>query len=170
MKQLNEAKGYFEWGCGGSTLLADATPNLVHVSSVESDYEWAKKVSDLAVNSNIIWVDIGATKEFGYPAEENLKAAWPRYSDIWNQTELPYDLVMIDGRFRVACCLAVLMNPKKVQWILFDDFKFRPAYHVILPFVEKVEYVDSLLICRPKKGLNPDELSALYEQYKFIPQ
>jgi protein O-GlcNAc transferase len=169
LKHLKQAKGYFEWGCGGATLLADATPSLLHVSSVESDYEWAKKVSELAPNSNIIWVDIGATKEFGYPVEENLKQAWPRYSDIWNQTELPYDLVMIDGRFRVACCLAVLRNPKKVQWILFDDFKFRPEYHVILPFVDKADYIDSMLICKPKRDIAKDQLDALIEQYKFNP-
>jgi protein O-GlcNAc transferase len=167
--QLKQAKGYFEWGCGGSTLLADATPSLVHVSSVESDFEWAKKVSDLAPNSNIIWIDIGATKEFGYPVEENLKAAWPRYSDIWNQTELPYDLVMIDGRFRVACCLSVLMNPKKVQWILFDDFKYRPEYHVILPFVDKADFMDSMLICKPKRDINQEKLQELYQLYKCNP-
>ena len=167
MNYLKNARGYFEFGCGGSTAIADTMENLERVTSIESDYDWAKRISDLFPNVTMIWIDVGPTGEFGRPTDEKLSASWPRYSDIWNKSELLYDLVLIDGRFRVACCLAIVLNPKQVQWIIFDDYKSRPQYHIIAPFVDIIDSVDSMIICKPKRKFDRETAKELYEQYKY---
>ena len=40
------------------------------------------------------------------------------------------DLVLIDGRFRVACCLKCYDIVKDTCLIAFDDFLVRPHYHI----------------------------------------
>ena len=48
----------------------------------------------------------------GYPKDEVTKDRWPSYyTDIWNDPILSYaDLYMIDGRFRVACFMKILLH------------------------------------------------------------
>jgi protein O-GlcNAc transferase len=169
MKYLNNANGYFEFGCGGSTAIADSTEKLQRITSVESDYDWAKRISDLFPNVTMLWIDIGPTGEFGRPTDETLRPTWGRYSDIWNKAEHTYDMVLIDGRFRVACCLAVILNQKGVKWIVFDDYKSRQQYHVIAPFVDIIESADSMIICVPKRRFDRESAATLYEEYKFNP-
>jgi hypothetical protein len=79
-------------------------------------------------------------------------------------------VVLIDGRFRVACCLAVILNQKHVKWIIFDDYKSRPHYHVIAPFVNIVDSADSMIVCVPKRKFDRTEVEALYEEYKCNPE
>lgn len=166
---LEQAKGYFEYGCGGSTEIANQIPNLLHITSVETDYEWAKKVHEVCPDVNIIWVDIGPTKEFGHPVDNKLRIGWPRVPEVWLQASHPYDLVLIDGRFRVACAALICLQPKHVKRICFDDFTTRPQYHVILPFIDVLETVDSMIVCQPKVGLDRSALQELYETYKYDP-
>jgi hypothetical protein len=89
--------------------------------------------------------------------------------EVWTQATLPYDLVLIDGRFRVACAALICLFPKQVKRICFDDFTTRPQYHVILPFIDVLETVDSMIVCQPKVGLDRGALQVLYETYKYDP-
>jgi hypothetical protein len=78
--------------------------------------------------------DIGPTREWGNPADRSKVHLWPRYcSGVWARIaneRLPQpDLVLIDGRFRVACLLATLVMGRPGTRILFDDYFDRPAYH-----------------------------------------
>ena len=166
---LEQSKGYFEYGCGGSTAIANGMINLLRITSVETDFEWAKKVHEVCPDVNMIWVDIGPTKEFGQPVDETLRLGWPRVPEVWVLAEQPYDLVLIDGRFRVACAALICLQPKHVKRICFDDFTTRPQYHVILPFIDILETVDTMIICQPKVGLDRDALQILYETYKYEP-
>ncbi len=166
---LDQATGYFEYGCGGSTEIANGMTNLLRITSVETDYEWAKKVHEVCPDVNVVWVDVGPTKEFGQPADETLRLAWPRVPEVWLLAEQPYDLVLIDGRFRVACAALLCLFPKQVKRICFDDFTTRPQYHVILPFIDILETVDSMIVCRPKTGLDRAALQELYDTYKYDP-
>lgn len=166
---LDQSSGYFEYGCGGSTELANRMPNLLRITSVETDYEWAKKVHEICPDVNMIWVDVGPTKEFGQPVDESLRIGWPRVPEVWLMAEQSYDLVLIDGRFRVACAALICLNPKQVKRICFDDFTNRPQYHVILPFIDVLETVDNMIICKPKVNFDRAACQALYDTYKYDP-
>lgn len=49
------------------------------------------------------------------------------------------DLVLIDGRFRVACCLKCYDIIKDNCLIAFDDFLDRPHYHIVLEYFDIIE-------------------------------
>ena len=169
IKHLSAATSYFEFGCGGTTFLAAEMPNIHHIASVDSDFEWAQKVSQLLPDATILWLDIGPTKDLGTPVDDSLRLGFPRYPEVWNTTEKEYDIVFIDGRFRVACAAQIILNPKSVKTIIFDDFAHRPHYHCILPYVDVVEVVDGMMVCRPKKRFDRSSLEALYEEHKYNP-
>lgn len=170
MKHLSAATSYFEYGCGGTTILAAGMSNIEHITSVDSDSEWVRKISEFAPDCNLIWVDIGITKEFGTPVDDSRRGDFPNYSSVWRNAEKPYDLIFIDGRFRVACAAHIILNPRSVKIMIIDDYENRPQYHCILPYIDIIEIVDGMLVCKPKKRFDRSSLEEIYEEYKFNPE
>ncbi len=147
------ARSYLEYGSGGSTVLAvrSGVPGIV---SIESDPIWhaavRHRVADrlLPGRHHLQHVDIGPTSRFGYPASE---APWRRFAqyplDPWRLCRdrgLDPDLVLIDGRFRVACFLATLINASPGCRIFFDDYQGRDAYHGVSAFVQPIRLIDRI--------------------------
>ena len=64
------------------------------------------------------------------------------------------DLILVDGRFRNACCLNLLnkININKKVTIILDDFQKRKEYHYLQKFF-KIKKVGRLGILKPKKRL-----------------
>ena len=78
------------------------------------------------------------------------------------------DVVLIDGRFRVACFLYALIHTKPGTVIIFDDYADRPEYHVVEEVISPVE-VDQ----RQAKFVRPNgELSKaaahLLDKFEFV--
>lgn len=175
---LENSKEYFEWGVGGSTTLAHNC-GVGLIQGIDSSKEWIQKVTssiDDQSRLNIVYINIGPVKRFGYPKSNLYKLFWPRYSKaIWNVAKSP-DLILIDGRFRVACaiqtvlfCVKNKLNPK----ILLHDIN-RDEYEVIyrlmnpldkIPSISKIE--KGLQVFEIKKDNNIQELKRLYKVYKY---
>jgi hypothetical protein len=145
-RRLCEAQVYLEYGAGGSTVLAaQCGPKEIH--TVESDKNFLdavqRRVEVLSVSTRLqtYYVDIGPTKEWGWPTDATCAARWPAYCLApWvplAETHNPPDLILIDGRFRVACFLTSLMFAKPGTAVLFDDYLDRPEYHVVQKHVEQ---------------------------------
>jgi hypothetical protein len=143
--RLGEAQCLLEYGAGGSSMTA-ARLKVATIISVESDADFlaatGAAVRGAATHSAFIGhhADIGPTKEWGNPADRSKVHLWPRYcSEIWARIareRLPQpDLVLIDGRFRVACLLAAVLMARPGTRILFDDYFDRPAYHRVEAWV-----------------------------------
>jgi hypothetical protein len=62
------------------------------------------------------------------------------------------DVVLIDGRFRPACLMAVLMCTVKPVKVLFDDYLNRPVYHSVEAFLKPIEFVGRMAVfeARPR--------------------
>lgn len=145
IERLNNAKVFLEYGSGGSSVLASGYP-LTRIYSVDSDRGFLRAVADKvkAVGAPEdrylpIFADIGPTKAWGHPSSMAKAALWPRYvGDVWtamaDRDEAP-DLILIDGRFRVASFLiSALMAPAGCI-VLFDDYFDRASYHVVEQFI-----------------------------------
>lgn len=143
--RLGDAKCLLEYGAGGSSMTA-ARLKVPTIISVESDTDFlaatGAAVRASATHSAFIGhhADIGPTKEWGNPADRSKVHLWPRYcSDVWariTRERLPQpDVVLIDGRFRVACLLATVLMARPGTRILFDDYFDRPAYHRVEQWV-----------------------------------
>ena len=129
-----------EYGSGGSTVLASELTGKT-VFSVESDQQWAAMMRYYLVQNppadgtevDVVWADIGPTKEWGHPADNS---EWKRYAryplEIWYESHFKQpDVVLVDGRFRAGCALATQFMTEKPVVLLFDDYTQRKAYHVV---------------------------------------
>ena len=74
---------------------------------------------------------------------------------------------MIDGRFRVACCLKLFDIIREDCFVLFDDFP-RKQYQVVLDYFEIIEKTSkpNLYVLKKKKNITkvPEELIKKYEE------
>jgi hypothetical protein len=122
----------------------------------------------------IYHVNIGQTKEWGFPLSVEKSATFPDYSsDVFKKLKSrKIDLVLIDGRFRVACALQTIINCNKNPGlkILIHDFYSRQSYHLLLNYLSEIEKVGNLGVFRIKEGVVLDEVASNYEEYKLIPE
>ena len=81
---------------------------------------------------------------------------WKRYALApWhNDTSFLPDLVLIDGRFRVACALTTIKYlTNKVDFeILVDDYGDRPEYREIEKYVQLTSMQGRMAVFKPKFG------------------
>lgn len=130
-----------EYGSGGSTVLGAELGKRVF--SVESDKNWAQMMRDwFAANPatgevDIIWSDIGPTKEWGHPVDERGWKRFARYPlEVWDLDEFEHpDVVLVDGRFRVGCALAAAYRITRPVTLYFDDYVNRARFHEVEEFI-----------------------------------
>jgi hypothetical protein len=166
LEMLEKSSSYLEYGSGGSTVVvARLGRPLV---SVDTDRYFLKavrrKVGELAPNQHIEHGNIGWTKQYGYPLFERptlrRQKMWKAYVELpWryvNNASLP-ELVMIDGRFRVAAALTSCIHLKSApaSRIVVDDYVTRPYYHVIEEYAQLVGIGGRMAIFKPPLTCSP---------------
>jgi len=155
--------------------------------SVESDAHYLaavrRRLTADAIGTNyfrrtatkLIHVNIGFTVDWGIPAYtrptrrriqrwENYPAApWRYFRSIGQQP----DLILVDGRFRVACVLESLLNlsPVNHTLILLDDYITRPHYQAVERFAD-LEMVGRMAVLHPRRVWDRSEASRLIEHYR----
>ena len=172
---LDKSEGYFEYGCGGSTVYA-ANNTSAKIHTIDSMQEWIDKIKDvIGDRADILYdrVDVGPTKDYGMPVDRSNASNWPAYSDgIFRCSFIP-DTVMIDGRFRVACCLKTIkyfhekqdeLNPT----ILFHDIT-RPGFEPAFMFLDTVQKVNELGCFKIKQTLDINEVDELITKHELNP-
>jgi hypothetical protein len=178
---------YLEFGGGGSTLVAVRRGGVV--VTVESDVAWVKKlrtdpeIAAAVANQTaaILHGDIGPTKELGYPADRTHADVWPAYIGVawaeWARRRAIPNLVYVDGRFRVACCLSVLValgpwrGTGEMPHVLLHDFDGRrPYYRPVLEYFDIVETVETLIYLQPRPASSPLKVTAMMLAYLSDPR
>ena len=173
-KYINNAKFYFEYGAGSSTYHASLKLNLKKIIVVESDKEWYNKVNNMIVNKDKFifnYIEMNSVPNtLGKPGPNSKKEDWIKYSDVIRKISKDIsskiDLVLIDGRFRVACCLKSFNIINDNCIILFNDFLNRDKYHVVLDFYNVIDKTTSntMAVLTKKKCAPPsNELIRKYE-------
>jgi hypothetical protein len=159
-KRIRTCEGYLEYGSGGSTVAV--ARREIPCTSVESDRRFLasvkRKVKETTGFSGVryIPVNIGMTTEWGYPLFTDLTpsrvAKWKTYPWApWPMSRLP-DLVLIDGRFRIACALVCIKHlyANMDFEILFDDYGDRPHYRPIEEFARLDAMHGLLAVFKPR--------------------
>jgi len=178
-KYLDKASNYLEYGTGGSTYQASIRKNIKTIYSVESDKDWynkleekLKEIPQCDKKINIIYCDMNAQKNnWGYPGPKSNIHDWKNYSDqlvkMDPELQKDIDLILIDGRFRVACCLKCFDIINDNCLIIFDDFLDRQdQFGVVLDYYDIVEKTnDNKMAILKKKNCNSpsSELIKIYE-------
>jgi hypothetical protein len=189
---LRESEFYLEYGSGCSTVFAANVVQVPKILAIESDPKWAKWIKDACLRNEeagveVDWVNIGPTTKWGLPLnpEANLhlfpyysQRPWIEKKEIGKQSnsisktgnasslteQIRPDLILIDGRFRIACFLQCLLHAKPGTHILFDDYVGRPVYEVVEKFCKPIAYYGHLA-----EFLVPEirDLSSLIESFKI---
>ena len=161
---LNQSTRYFEIGSGGSTYYA-ALRGLDSIISVESDKQWhelLKKKIPAECGVDFQLVDFHTKNNWGSPGPNSTYNDWIKYSRSYKK-EYNSDMILIDGRFRVACALNVLKNIDRDTYVYIHDFTNRPEYHVVLNYYEIVDKADTMVKLRKIREA-PQELIDKYEK------
>ena len=132
------AQVILEYGSGGSTALAAAMPGKT-VFSVESDKDWMDglaawfSANPPAARVMLHHGDVGPTGEWGMPTDRQAVEKFPGYAlSVWDRPDFRHpDVVLVDGRFRVACFLTTLFRIGRPVTLLWDDYGKREAYHAV---------------------------------------
>lgn len=176
---LNKCKYYFEYGSGGSTYNSVINNNIEHVYSVESDSEWYNniniKLEKYKNKFKYFYIDInsspntfgrpGNTEAAGFqgnctlPKNIEIKNSWIKYSDVFQDLDKEIkdkiNIILIDGRFRAACCLKLFEHINYETIILFDDFKNRSWFHIVLDYFKIInENKNGNMVALQKKDTN----------------
>jgi hypothetical protein len=167
-----------EYGCGGSTLaLLGCHP--LRMASVDSDPQWIAALKEhdavrMAISTGILSMihgDIGPIREWGNPRDMSRVQHWHRYiSAPWSVVgEQQVDVVLVDGRFRVACSIFSLLCGNDKTQIVIHDFWDRPKYHSLLSFADVVERADTLAVLRRQAKLSMREIMATLGRFSLLP-
>jgi hypothetical protein len=163
---------YLEFGCGGSTALAAERVRKA-IISVESDRAWTEEVAKYcaarpaSLQPEMVYVDIGPTGAWGTPRDPAARDRWPDYhSRIWeNPRAADSDLVMIDGRFRVACALQTLLHTRSETMIMIHDYTDRTQYHIVETLMRPVARAETLWVFQRRRDHDQNGVRALLKDH-----
>jgi hypothetical protein len=170
---LAHSKTMLEFGCGGSTVLANSLG--VQTFSVENQIAFSLRTQRLLASkfSGIprikpVFIDVppGSTLKWGYPDSVNAQCA--RYhTDVWQllPAGVP-DLVLIDGRFRMACILKTIQHVPNSVILLHDSL--RESYKEFHRFCYLKQLVDELAILTIKPFTSFEFQNAMH-RYELDP-
>lgn len=173
-EQLKSAKNYLEFGSGGSTYLAVLNSDA-QIVSIESDEKWLDYMREWDIikknegkRLTLQYINIGPIKDWGYPADFGYHDLFPNYSSqVFQNLDKDFDVIFVDGRFRVACTLQTILHTKQDAKILMHDFTYRPQYKEVLRFLDIEKTVDTMVLFKKKKNINLEEVKKSYEKYKY---
>lgn len=169
----DSARIILEYGSGGSTVLGSERPGKL-LFSVESDHAWAIRLQheidlrNLPSPALVYHVDIGPTGNWGRPLGPEAWTRFHRYPlAIWDEPFFRQpDVVLIDGRFRPGCLMAVLLRTQKPVTVLFDDYTERPAYHSVEAFLKPTEIVGRMAVFDVQpRPFDPSETGAIMDHF-----
>ena len=160
---------YFEYGVGLSTrwVLENTKSKII---SVDTDKKWINTidVSNKGSRINLNWINLGELENWGRPKSYEYRDQFINYiSNVWNFNEKA-DVILIDGRFRVACFIYSLMNAKINSLIIFDDYNNRAYYHVIEEIIPIYEICGRQALFKVPKNFNKKLAQELLNNFTYV--
>jgi hypothetical protein len=175
-KILKKSISYIEYGMGGSTILA-LTKSQAKICSIESSESWCEEMRKFKIirdhengRLTIRNIAIGETKEWGYPVSTDNSEKFSNYSKAPYELEdlRNADLILVDGRFRVACCLMAILKCNSDVRIFVHDYSKRISYNIIEKYCDIVDFAETLYLFKPKKNINIKDVLEDYNKYSTM--
>ena len=160
---------YFEYGVGTSTswVLKNTKSNII---SVDTDKKWINTIdiSNKGSRIKLNWVNLGELGNWGRPKSYEYRGKFIDYiSNVWSFNEKA-DVILIDGRFRVACFLYSLINGKINSIIIFDDYNNRPYYHIIEEIVPIYKICGRQALFKVPKHINLNLANNMLKKFIYV--
>jgi len=181
VKRLEKSRFFLEFGSGASTLMALRNESL-SIVSIDSSLEYlnflADEIKTLELpleNAFFLFVDIGLTGLWGRPLDNSSVDKFPSYSripfEVLKSRDFTPDLILIDGRFRVATFLKAIVNCPDAT-IIFDDYYDRPQYFEVEIIIKPSDKCGRIAIFQTPHMLDSNQLKNIDEmiqRYVFNP-
>ena len=174
-------KTFLEYGSGGSTIYLLKKKKYVY--SVESNPDFYAYMNSIGLVKRSFgkrllyrFIDLGPTNQWGKPLTPENSMNWPEYySKVWKDIDPvkdPIDVIFIDGRFRVSCCLYSILKVVEYNWtntvFVIHDFWRRKKYHVVLEFLEEVNSAADLASFKLKENVNIEDVKEMLGEYTLV--
>jgi len=161
-----------------STVAAITYPNLKSIHVIESSQDWVnnlkvrKDIQTAELNQRLHFhmVNIGKTKEWGYPVSESHEAQklfhlYPSAVDGIAADE-KLDFVLVDGRFRVACFLHALKHADDNTIIAIHDYDNHRDYSKTVPkYADTVKHAGAFYAFKLKANIDLVALNRDIEEH-----
>lgn len=163
---LDLSSNYFEYGSGLTTLAACEHAHLKKIFTVTSEEDVYKEIMQKHINYKnlqIFYKDINAGT-MGRPKDNTKKTEWPDYPNainLYSEDNELWDLVLVNGRFRVACAAAAFDRLSPQGYLLVHDFD-RTAYSSINTLYTQEKKIKTLCVFK-KKNLSLD----LFNKFRY---
>ena len=179
IRYISSADSYFEFGSGGSTQIACMVgkPTL-KIWTVDSSASFLQGVmarpclKDISTERiHVIAADIGPTKAWGYPSDEKHRQKWASYSLATGNVNAKLDVILIDGRFRIACAVqAMLKHPESKILVhnFFSNYVQHKGYKMLLNISQIVEVTETLTWIKRKADITDAVLKQWWLSYYTI--
>ena len=165
---MESCQVYLEFGSGESTLFADKA-GVSKIVSVETDPLWVSTLEKLTSSRvSFIRVDLGPVGRWGRPIDYSFHSRFSHYLDDPFDGDLQPDLVLIDGRFRVASFLATLRMVAPGSVIVFDDYVKRPEYHVVEEVLSPERVGERQAVFRRPEEVDLKKIDYLLNAFRYV--
>lgn len=164
------AKRYAEWGAGESSLWLSRNTEI-RFRSIETDLTWVEKLNNALggeSNGEVIRVDLGEVERWGRPVSYN------RFENIGAYLNAPFaedfdpEVVLIDGRFRVACFFTSLLSASTGTKLVFDDYVSRRYYHIVENFLLPQEVSNRQALFVVPAEIDRNEIADWRSRFEFV--
>lgn len=141
---------------------------------MESDKRWVDALhNEIGPLCQVKHVDIGPTKEWGYPVDETCRSKFPDYSAAIHTHQEAFDFILVDGRFRIACTLNAIKHciahsdDLNSSAMFINDFWDRPDYHVVLKYLDVIVQEETAGVFSIKSKVEVEKLESDLMKYNF---
>ena len=169
---LDGVERYGEYGMGQSTLAVahrtSARIRAVDTAQVWRDHVWAELDNAQRDRAQLVHVDLGEVGNWGFPKSYHHREKFPQYFEgPWKDGFDP-QLVLIDGRFRVACFLTSLLRAKPGTCLLFDDYTERAYYHVVEEFLRPRQRTERQAVFEVPAAVDREAIRTMLTQFAYV--
>jgi len=161
-RRVGAARCYLEYGCGGSTVEAVKLCRGA-LRSIDTDATWISRlrentqVAEAVSSGRLIFqhIDVGAIGAWGTPATEQKIRNWPLYPvGPFLTHDLEFDLILVDGRFRLATLYACAVLARDDVTIICHDYARRHQYSGAEKYFDTIESADTLVVLKKRPRVN----------------
>src|SRR5215471_21461854 len=119
----------------------------------ESEREVSKAVASHRLH--FIHIDLGPVRDWGIPSGESQIRSWPKYyAAPYLRLDWEFDLILIDGRFRVPCLLTAALCAPDGCRILIHDYRLRHNYSIAEKYFDTFQSAGTLSLLKKRTKIN----------------
>ena len=131
------------------------------LNSIDSVKQSVSDCARIIADNNIVtnpdpyslgWANIGPVVDYGWPKDELYRDFWPVYSSAVQNEKEPFDVYLVDGRFRIACALQALLHGHENSLVLMHDFN-RKEFYVILDAANMLHKEGNIVVLARKSNV-----------------